>query len=36
MAKKTVINVTLSEHGIDAAIKEIKAYKRKMYGKCSA
>ena len=33
MAKKTVINVTLSEHGIDAAIKEVKAYKRTMYGK---
>lgn len=33
MAKKTIIKVVLSEAGIDAAIKEVKAYKRKMYGK---
>ena len=33
MAKKTVINVKLSTDGIDSAIREIKSYKRKMYGK---
>lgn len=33
MAKKTVIRVSLTEASINSAIKEIKSYKRKMYGK---